>query len=249
MSFDYSRIPEGYYDEILSGPDGMRKFWHYHKFDSVLRYMPAKSESENRSILDFGCFAGSFLGVVPPDLFGRQVGVDILPSQISYAKRKYGRDFREFVAVDPNRPLTEYISEKFDVITLIEVIEHLDSRQIEKLLADLCACLKPDGRIIITTPNYLSVWPILEWMIGRMSDVQYEEQHLTRFHFYNFEKKVKSIAGVLPLKCEKKTTTHFITPYVATVSYPLAVRMSQAISSAHWNNPLGSLILSSWSRS
>lgn len=247
MSFDYSRIPEGYYDSILSGPDGMRKFWHYHKFDSVLRYMP-ESQGQPRSILDFGCFAGSFLGLVSEDLFAKQVGVDILPSQISYAKKKYGTAFRDFRAVDPNPPLGEFVSEKFDVITLIEVIEHLDRAQIEKLLRDLCDRLKPDGRIIMTTPNYLSLWPVLEWMIGRMSDVQYEEQHLTRFHFYNFEKKVKSISGHLNLECEKKTTTHFITPYVAAVSYPLAVKMSQAISSANWNNPFGSLILSSWCR-
>lgn len=247
MSFDYSRIPEGYYDSILSGPDGMRKFWHYHKFDSVLRYMP-EAKDEPRSILDFGCFAGSFLGLVGEKLFAKQVGVDILPSQISYAKKKYGTGFRDFRTVDPNQPLSTAIREKFDVITLIEVIEHLDRAQIEKLLADLCACLKPDGRIIMTTPNYLSLWPLLEWMIGRMSDVQYEEQHLTRFHFYNFEKRVKSIAGELHLSCEKKTTTHFITPYVAAVSYPVAVQMSQAISSANWNNPLGSLILSSWRR-
>ncbi len=247
MSFDYSKIPEGYYDSILNGPDGMRKFWHYHKFDSVMRYMP-EGNGEPRSLLDFGCFAGSFLGLVSQKQFATQVGVDILPQQIAYAQRKYGTAFREFRSVNPGALLSSVVSEKFDVITLIEVIEHLDSKQIQKLLFDLCDCLKPEGCIIMTTPNYFSLWPLLEWMIDRMGDVQYEEQHLTRFHFFNFEKKVKGITGSLNLECEKKTTTHFITPYIAAISYPMAVQMSQAISSAHWNNPLGSLILSSWRR-
>lgn len=45
------------------------------------------------------------------------------------------------------------IDETFDVITLIEVIEHLDFQDGLKLLRDLRGLLSDGGRIIMTTPN------------------------------------------------------------------------------------------------
>ena len=47
----------------------------------------------------------------------------------------------------------EEINETFDVITLIEVIEHLEFQDGLKLLRDLRKLLPEGGRIIMTTPN------------------------------------------------------------------------------------------------
>jgi 2-polyprenyl-3-methyl-5-hydroxy-6-metoxy-1,4-benzoquinol methylase len=44
-------------------------------------------------------------------------------------------------------------AEKFDVVILGELIEHLDPTVVAKFLEALRTCVKPDGVLIITTPN------------------------------------------------------------------------------------------------
>src|SRR4051794_14065298 len=92
-TFDYGRIPIGYYDQMLRRGGGVRRLWHTLKFERVLDYLP---EADGGALLDVGCFAGSFLSMVPRHRFERQVGIDILPEQIAYATHHYATPFRSF---------------------------------------------------------------------------------------------------------------------------------------------------------
>lgn len=244
VPFDYSGIPEGYYDQIANGPNGVRKFWHYHKFESVVRYIPPALMGPDKRVLDVGCFAGTFLGMIPKELFGTQVGIDILPNQIAYAQKTYNEPWRKFQVFDEffreNR-------EKFHVITLIEVIEHLTHEQIRELLGRIRELLLPEGRLILTTPNYFSVWPLLEIFLNRESDVKYEEQHITKFTYFNLEPKLIRVLQRPSFKLEAKTTTHFISPAIAGLNYEMAIRMAHAVPASNWGNPLGCIVLSRWS--
>ena len=95
--FDYEGIPAGYYDRVMREGNPIRRLWHVSKFERVLDYLPQPSDPHaESSILDIGCFAGTFLSLVPQDRFSRQLGVDILPAQIAYANRTYGTPFRSF---------------------------------------------------------------------------------------------------------------------------------------------------------
>jgi len=47
----------------------------------------------------------------------------------------------------------EEIGEKFDMVLLFEVIEHLDWKSGKEMVAKLFEILKPGGRVILTTPN------------------------------------------------------------------------------------------------
>src|SRR6476620_5694232 len=91
--YDYDQIPVGFYDEVLRGGNPIRRLWHLSKFERVLDFLPPRG---HRSLLDIGCFAGSFLSLVPETQFPRQLGVDIRPAQIEYAQKRYGTSFREF---------------------------------------------------------------------------------------------------------------------------------------------------------
>jgi 2-polyprenyl-3-methyl-5-hydroxy-6-metoxy-1,4-benzoquinol methylase len=241
--FNYSGIPDGYYDKIAHGSDGIRKFWHFHKFESVLRYVPTDLFGENKNILDIGCFAGTFLGMIPRELFGKQIGVDILPNQISYAQKTYGKTYRNFFEIED---FLQNNTDKFHIITLIEVLEHLGHNQIHDLTNMIKARLLPGGRLILTTPNYFSLWPLLEFFLNRESEVKYEEQHITKFNFFNIDQKLNTILKDSFLELESKTTTHFISPLAAGFNYQLAIKMAQKVPASHWKNPLGCIILSRW---
>ena len=42
---------------------------------------------------------------------------------------------------------------------------------------------------------------------------------------------------------EIKTTSHFLTPFLAGISYPLAHRLSRLVPHRYWRHPFGNLIL------
>jgi 2-polyprenyl-3-methyl-5-hydroxy-6-metoxy-1,4-benzoquinol methylase len=241
-NFDYGRIPVGYYDQMLrQGKSGVRRLWHTLKFERVLDYLP---ESDGGSLLDVGCFAGSFLSMVPRHRFERQLGIDILPEQIAYATHHYGTPFRSFKVVPGITDLGD-LGDPFDAVTLIEVIEHLRHDEIVGLFEQLERVIAPGGILVITTPNYTSCWPLLEALLNRFGDVSYEEQHITRFKYFSFERTLSSIWPPLLHRydVEMKTTTHLLSPFLAAASYEIARGLARAIPHGHWTSPVGNLIL------
>ena len=241
--FNYNSIPEGYYDRILDNSSSLRRFWHYHKFYSVINVI---GQCKNMSILDFGCFAGSFLKLLSPSVFEYQVGIDILESQIEYAKMNYENEYRKFYFIeDLDDILNILFDQYFDFITLIEVIEHLYNDEIAQVLNTCNKLLKPGGHLILTTPNYVSLWPFLEFFINRFSDVKYDEQHLTKFTYFNFDSKLSKIYTPLydEFKPRLKTTSHFLSPLLAVLSFNFAMMVSKIIPPAVWKFPFGALAI------
>jgi 2-polyprenyl-3-methyl-5-hydroxy-6-metoxy-1,4-benzoquinol methylase len=242
-TFNYDGIPKGYYDTVLRQGNPVRRLWHVSKFERVLDYLP---ERPNQSILDIGCFAGTFLSLIPEHRFARQVGVDILPEQIAYANAHYGTPFREFRHVGTIAELGTNVKETFDCVTLIEVIEHLKPAEIRTLFDQIVDRLEPGGKLVLTTPNYASAWPLIEVVLNKVSEVSYEEQHITRFTFFNMQKKLASIYPDLFLyfnTLDFKTTTHFVTPFLAALSYDVARGLSRVVPHQKWRSPLGNLVL------
>ena len=61
---------------------------------------------------------------------------------------------------------------------MIELIEHLPPADARRLLAEARGMLSPQGRLVVTTPNYRSLWPLIEWGLNRVSRVSYEQQRI-----------------------------------------------------------------------
>ncbi|MBF0312285.1 MAG: methyltransferase domain-containing protein [Oligoflexia bacterium] len=245
-NFNYSEIPNGHYDDIYHHDHGMRGFWHWSKFETVKK-MVIDHQLHSRRILDIGCFSGTFLGTLSERDFAYQLGVDILESQIHYARKKYCTNFREFAKFDHlDNICTSQGEALFDVVTVIEVIEHLRAEEITALLKSIHRLLRPGGDLIITTPNYFSLWPLLEYYLNRFSDISYKEQHITKFTYLNFEKKLSTIMqGDLKslYALEMMTTSHLITPFIAKIHYPLAKKLATIIKARHWKIGIGPLLV------
>ena len=237
----YDAIPVGFYDAVLRGGNPVRRLWHLAKFERVLDCLPQRSGG---SILDIGCFAGSFLSLVPEGRFGRQLGVDILRSQVEYARARYGTAFREFRHISDLGAL-ETIHETFDCITGIELIEHLKPAEVRSLMRHAAQKLAPGGRLVLTTPNYASSWPLLEALLNRFSDVRYEEQHITRFTYFQIERQLTTLYPDFQqqFNVDLKTTTHFITPFLAGLSFRGARFLSRLAPDRRWRQPFGNLVL------
>lgn len=95
-------------------------------------------------ILDFGCGYGK-LATKIPDM--NYVGVDIDKNVLDSAKKmNNGLKKAKFYHLD----MSEWRSYKFDTIILAAVIEHINDPNL--ILMDFKELLKPNGRMIITTP-------------------------------------------------------------------------------------------------
>jgi 2-polyprenyl-3-methyl-5-hydroxy-6-metoxy-1,4-benzoquinol methylase len=97
-------------------------------------------------ILDIGCGYGRILSLLPPGT--SYVGVDSGPEILQYLHRAYPS--HEFYQLDLDKDALQLV-QRFDTILMLAVIEHLSQPQ--KALCQALEHLKPDGRLLITTPS------------------------------------------------------------------------------------------------
>jgi len=171
--YDYeNRIPAGFYDKVYQRKIGVRYCWHDLKFQAVAAHLGSP-----RRLLDIGCGPGTFVGNYLPGI--EALGIDVSVSQVDYATRTYGSAQHRFSA----RSLASLAEagERFDAVTVIELIEHLTPEAAIRLLSEARAVLAPQGVLVVTTPNYRSLWPIIEIGVNAMSPVNYIEQHINKY--------------------------------------------------------------------
>jgi ubiquinone/menaquinone biosynthesis C-methylase UbiE len=109
-------------------------------------------------------------------------GVDVSSAQIDFANSQIAPEAPNstFLSISPEH--LPFPDNSFQVVTCVELIEHLDETENARLMAEVFRVLPPGGTWIVTTPNYHSLWPLLEFALNIWSPVKYNEQHLTRFH-------------------------------------------------------------------
>lgn len=73
---------------------------------------------------------------------------------------------------------------KFDIIFMIDVIEHIKIKDALKLVRKFKQMTKKGGSVCIITPNYNSPWIFIEKMLDRLTIVPHfdGEQHLAKYH-------------------------------------------------------------------
>ncbi len=157
--FDYEKqIPAGFYDKIFNRKAGVRYCWHDLKFRSV-----AANLAHTKKLLDIGCGPGTFIGNYLGDIDA--LGIDLSAAQIGYANRHHSTGSHRFSAQSTTGLLEA--NERFDTITMIELVEHLAPEDADRLLAETRQLLIPDGLLIVTTPNYRSPWPATQRAVAR----------------------------------------------------------------------------------
>jgi 2-polyprenyl-3-methyl-5-hydroxy-6-metoxy-1,4-benzoquinol methylase len=149
-------------------------------------------KTENKKLLDVGCGTGDFLVAcknngweingVEPNLNAKKIIVSkLLNNEIIYSS------------------LFEFSNEKFDVITLWHVLEHVPNLQ--EYISELKKLLKPNGVLIVAVPNFKSY------------DAEYYNEFWAAFdvprHLWHFSKKSidllfskhgMSVSKTLPMK-------------------------------------------------
>ncbi|KLE11778.1 hypothetical protein AF80_00070 [Aliarcobacter butzleri L355] len=127
----------------------MPKSWQ----DSFWKYMNKKSfEISKIKFLDYGCGDGRYYnylidnGALKENIFGTEVSkIRIERCKELGWKNCFLTDFLEPLPFEDNF---------FDVISMVEVVEHIPKNDIDFYIKEIKRVLKPNGLFILTTPNY-----------------------------------------------------------------------------------------------
>jgi SAM-dependent methyltransferase len=215
VPFDYTTIPPGHYDLVFRRNRGIQSKWHHLKFQRVVEQIAGR-----RRVLDVGCGPGTLLGMLGPER--ESVGVDITEPQIDYANEVYAGRNRSFYAC-ALEDLPEGLR-SFDAITAIELIEHLPPDLAEETLRDAVGRLRPGGKLVLTTPDFRSAWPLVERMVDRLGDVDYYVQHINKFTRPRLQTLLEDL-GLLEVEVRKYL---FAAPFSAMFGWRAADLVSRA---------------------
>lgn len=167
-------INDGWQDEIIKTNNLLSSGW---SFADLNRFMICtkvinKSKSKSPLVLDVGCSCGKLLQVQqtlmrePGTKSMIYVGMDARESAtqqvIDFANEHFSENYRNNIHTE-NMNIVDRDSckrlykkyGKFDVIVMLEVIEHIPDEFIQTVLKCLKNMLADDGAIILSTPMHL----------------------------------------------------------------------------------------------
>ncbi len=141
--FPYHHLP--YLDKDKNVVNHRSLSWGFKYFCYLLRTKELTEALNPASVLDVGCGEGRFLGLLNNEI-DRKVGVDLSERPILFAKAFHPEiEFHAKNAAD--------LQETFDIVTAIEVLEHIPDEQITQFLSTVYSRTKPGGHIIICVPT------------------------------------------------------------------------------------------------
>jgi len=138
--------------------DVQKKHWWFSTrkkivLDTIARY---SNEQEAPKILDIGCGSGVMLSAL--DAVGRVYGMDMSDDAIDFSKEVFKGEVKKGFLPDQ----VPYDRGFFDLITALDVIEHIDS-DLDSLKA-IHSLLVSGGKVIITVPAYMFLWSSFDEM-------------------------------------------------------------------------------------
>ena len=153
--------------------------------DNILKLI----RSSGMRVLDVACSRG-YLGKLIKDKGNYVAGVDVSHTAAEMARQVLDEVYIFDIQEDWPKEITGY-----DLVVLAAIIEHVFDPVL--LLKRVAAVLKPDGKIILTTPNFFSWRNRLKFLFGRF---RYTEQgdfdfgHI-RWFDYRYLKEVLTESG------------------------------------------------------
>jgi ubiquinone/menaquinone biosynthesis C-methylase UbiE len=133
-------------ERYIPSLDGQIKHEHLHRYALCLEFVAGKSVLDIASGEGYG---SALLARVAESV----VGVDIIPEVIEYAAKQYKKyqNLNFLVGSCDSIPLPNH---SLDVVTSFETIEHHDKH--EEMMLEIKRVLKPEGILIISSPNRLT---------------------------------------------------------------------------------------------
>jgi SAM-dependent methyltransferase len=207
--FDYETISGGYYDAVYRRGRGIQSKWHHLKFRRVIEEMEG-----HRRHLDVGCGPGTLIGLLDHRFIS--TGIDISTAEIDYARCEHESESKRFFAL-PAHALPDECRD-YDVATIVEVIEHLAPVELDGVLRTTIERLRLGGKLVVTTPNFHSAWPVVQMLVDRLGELNYAPQHINGFT----APRLRQLLQDLGLEDVRVRSYLALAPFVAPLGWRLA---------------------------
>lgn len=216
-----ARIPGNYQYHALRRGNPIQKQWHRNKLNLV-EYLNFLNQDD--VVLDAGCGSGNTLLEFATKV-RYIVGIDSNEKSVRFLKQKI-EDLQIQNALAKKLDLLEIgsLNLRFSKIIMSEVIEHLDDEYSAQTLIEMGEVITRDGRILITTPNYHSLWPSIETLLdsSKLVPRMKEAQHVSKYHW----KKLLGIAEQTDYQVIDRGTLNWISPFISIITPALADKIA-----------------------
>ena len=190
-----------------------------------LQYCLEKVPSADSHILDIGCNTGSLVYNLHLRGFKHAYGIDIEENKIEKGKLIYP-ELVDKLEIFGGKTLP-YDNNSFDVVTMFDVIEHIDKIE-QYLFGEVRRVLKKDGKFIFQTPNkYINIpWEILI----HKSLTRYKSYHVSLQSYRSLNLLLKN-SGFTDIRIEKRqlTSAYYLNElrkYLGIFAYPILLLFS-----------------------
>jgi 2-polyprenyl-3-methyl-5-hydroxy-6-metoxy-1,4-benzoquinol methylase len=144
--------------------------------------------------LDVGCGNGHITRRVAEQTGRRTTGIDVSQEAIRYASTQNAHPDVQFqvASVESFDP-----GERFGLITLYEVLEHVDDP--DTVLARVASWLRPGGRVIVSTPNRSSLnrrikrAPVIRWIYRTLTKFPPDAAHPGHVEEYEYHQLLEMV--------------------------------------------------------
>lgn len=161
-------------------------------YEHIQRYHFAKDFSIDREVLDIACGSGYGSYFLAKTGSRSVKGVDISKEAIHYCKRRYRCNNLAFSVMDATK--LQFPACTFDTVISFETIEHI--KDCNLFLAELKRVLKPNGVIVISTPN--------KEVYGRLGGDAHKF-HVKEFYLDEFKELISRYFNIQGLYGQKKS--------------------------------------------
>jgi 2-polyprenyl-3-methyl-5-hydroxy-6-metoxy-1,4-benzoquinol methylase len=236
---DAIAIEGGYQDNATFHASAPQRFWHQTRFAHSLELL---APERGDCVLDVGCGSGVFSNLIARNIGVEVTGVDANKAAIAFCRKKYLNPNLNFVQCSIDEIAFGKLS--FDKISFLEVIEHIYRRQAEETLDLFHELLKPGGRLVLSTPNAHSMWPVIEKTMDFLQLVpqMQNEQHVTGYT----PSSLKRLCEKHGFKQLESRAVFLLSPWIAAVNWRFAKAMERL--ERRCPIPIGCLLIASFER-
>jgi len=155
-------------------------------------------------LLDYGCGDGKYfphlvrLGLTPANIHGVEVST-------LRVERCRSLGWAQAIFVAKGEPLP-YPADYFDIINLMEVVEHIPSSLIASVLQEIRRVIRPGGILVVSTPNY----PIKRFydfydavVFRKWERFRDDPTHVTFYNHASLRRLLSGYFGTIDERCYK----------------------------------------------
>lgn len=204
MKFDYDTIQKDYYREVIRA-NNARSRWHIEKFTSAKN----ASKEQISGVLDVGCGPGVFLEYFDSNI--PRIGFDIAETQL-----EAGREAVPGAKFISNKDTLSEFAMDVSHIYSIELIEHISESEFNELMDVISEIINlrqeknKNTSVVITTPNYSSLWPLIEIFVDLITKMDYRTQHISKYTPHKLQNAISKALDRNGVKLAKVSVSTFM---------------------------------------